>query len=395
MRLNKKLVSLILATFMLGTVAGCGGNAGDNAQGGNADDSIAVGINVELSGAVASYGSNATDGMMLAINEVNENGGVLGKQINPIKRDNKSTTDEAFSVSAALASEGVVAQLGPLTSGNVAASSAVMMDNKIPLVAPAATAPNITVDDKDGSTRDYVFRVCFIDPFQGTLMAEFAAKDLGAKQAVILKDTSSDYAQGLAQYFKQTFENEGGKVFAEEGFVKGDRDFRATLTKIQGTNPDFIYIPGYYEEVAPLIKQAREMGITIAMGGGDGWDSPDMVSVAGAKNLNNTYFTNHYSAQDKDPKVVAFVEAFKGKYNKDPDAFAALGYDAAKMLVKAIEDAGEANPEKIKDALASTTDFEGITGKMTIDEQHNPVKAGIIIEFKDGVQTMNTRIQPE
>ena len=197
-------------------------------------------------------------------------------------------------------------RIGPdrsVTSSNVQGSTPVMMDNGIPLIAPAATAPNVTVDEKSGETLNSIFRVCFIDPFQGTLMAEFAADNLGAKTAAIYKDASTDYGKGLAEFFKKTFEEEGGTIVAEEGFVKDDRDFKATLTRIRGKNPDFIYVPGYYQEVAPLIKQARELGITVPMGGGDGWDSPDMVSVATAPNLNNTYFTNHYSSQDRIPRL--------------------------------------------------------------------------------------------
>lgn len=386
----KKVTLLVLMLFVLGIVAGCGGNAG----GGDAEaDTIPVGINVELSGAVASYGTNAFDGAMLAIEQINADGGVLGKQLQEVYRDNKSLAEEAASVSASLVEEGIVAQVGPLVSGNVQACTPVLMDSQVPLVAPAATAINVTVD-KSGSTLDYIFRVCFIDPFQGTLMAQFAQKDLGAKTAVIYKDSSSDYAKGLAEYFQKTFEEDGGTILAEEGFVKDDRDFKATLTKIKSKNPDFIYVPGYYQEVAPLIKQARELGIDVAMGGGDGWDSPDMIKVAGGEALNNTYFTNHYSSQDKDPKIVEFVKSFKEKYNKEPDAFAALGFDSVQILVQAIKDAGEADPVKVKDALANVKDFEGITGTMSIDEQHNPVKAGVIIEFKDGQQVMNTRIQP-
>jgi len=226
------------------------------------------------------------------------------------------------------------------------------------------------------------------------LMAQFATDNLKAKKAVIYADTSSDYGKGLAEYFKKTFTEKGGTILAEEGFVTDDRDFRATLTKIKGLNPDFIYVPGYYQEVAPLIKQARELGITAPMGGGDGWDSPDMVSVAGASALNNTFFTNHYSSQDKDPKVVKFVAAYKAKYQKDPDAFAALGYDAIQLMVQGIKDAQDADPVKLAASLAKIKNFEGITGKMSIDAKHNPVKAGVVIEFKDGAQVMNTRIQP-
>ena len=395
MRMSKKVAMLVLMLFMLSIVAGCGGGTQDTGdKAGDKAEMINVGVNVELSGGVASYGSNARDGAILAIEEINAAGGVLGMKINPIERDCKSIADEAMSVSAALVGQNIVAQIGPLTSGDVAGSTPVMMENKIPLIAPAATASNVTVDEKTGETRDYIFRVCFIDPFQGTLMAQFAADNLKAKKAVIYGDNSSDYAKGLAQYFEKTFKEKGGTILAKEGFVKDDRDFRAALTKIKGLNPDFIYVPGYYQEVAPLIKQARELGITAPIGGGDGWDSPDMVSVAGNEALNNTYFTNHYSSQDKDPKIVKFVEAYKAKYKKDPDAFAALGYDAVQIMVQGLKDAGEADPVKLAASLAKIKDFEGITGKMSIDEQHNPVKAGVIIEFKDGKQVMNTRIQP-
>lgn len=389
---SKKIAALLALMMILSVFAGCGG--GEDKDKAPADAKIPVGINVELSGDVASYGSNARDGALLAIEEINAAGGVLGQQLEGLVRDCKSTADEAMSVSASLVGEKIVAQIGPLTSGDVQGSTPVMMDNKIPLIAPAATAANITVDDKTGKTKDYIFRVCFIDPFQGTLMAQFATENLKAKRAAIYADTSSDYGKGLAQYFKQTFVENGGEIVAEEGFVLNDRDFNATLTKIKNANPDFIYVPGYYQEVAPLIKQARELGITVPMGGGDGWDSPDMLSVAGADALNNTFFTNHYSSKDTDEKVVKFVEAFKAKYNKEPDAFAALGYDAVQLLVQGIKDANTTEPAKIAEALAKIKDFQGITGKMSIDEQHNPVKAGVIIEFKDGVQTVNTRIQP-
>lgn len=384
---------------MLSILAGCGGGSpatdGDKAGGGgDKAATIKIGINSELSGDVASYGTNARDGAMLAIEHINAAGGVLDAQLQAIVKDCKSLADEAMSVSAALADEGMVAQIGPLTSGNVAGSIPVMMEEGIPLIAPAGTADFVTVDEKTGETRDYIFRVCFVDSFQGTLMAQFAADNLGAKKVAIFKDASTDYAKGLSEHFTKTFTGKGGTIVAEEGFVKGDRDFKAALTKIKGLNPDFIYVPGYYEEVAPLIKQARELGITAPMGGPDGWDSPDLVGVVGAANLNGTYFTNHYSVEDESPKVVEFVEAYRAKYKKDPDAFAALGYDAVQILAQAIKDAGQADSQKITDALAKVKNFEGVTGTMSIDEQHNPIKAGVIIEFKDGKQVMNARIQP-
>jgi len=382
MRIRRKVSMVVLMLFVLSIVAGCsqGGDNGSAQQG----DTIKVGINTELSGAVASYGTNAANGALLAIEEINAAGGVLGKQLEPLQRDCKSVADEAMSVSAALVGEGIVAQIGPLTSGNVAGSTPVMMENQIPLLAPAATAVNVTVDEKTNKVRDFIFRVCYLDSDQGRRMANFALEDLGVKTAAIYGSTSDDYATGLAKYFKEEFTSKGGTIVAEEGFVNGDKDFRAALTKIKNANPEFIYVPGYYTEVAVLIKQAREMGITCPIGGGDGWDSPDMVSVAGAEALNNTFFTNHYSVEDPDPAIQKFVEAYKAKYNKLPDSFAALGYDAARLLADAIERAGEADPIKIKEALEATKDFPGITGKMSMDENHNPVKNIVVIEYKDG-----------
>ncbi len=400
MRISKKVSLVVLMMFMLSILAvGCGDTSstgdGEKDKAGVSDkaDVIKVGINAELTGAVASYGTNARDGALLAIEHINAEGGVLGQELKAIVRDCKSIPDEAMSVSASLADEGIVAQIGPLTSGNVAGSTPMVMENQIPLIAPAATADDITLE-RDGSAKDFIFRVCYSDSFQGKIMADFAADNLGVKNVAIYKDASSDYAQGLADYFTETFTAKGGKIIIEEGFVKGDRDFRGTLTKIRGADPDFIYIPGYYEEVAPLIKQARELGIKAPLGGPDGWDSPDLVGVVGADNLNETYFTNHYSIEDENPKVIEFVERYREKYNKDPDAFAALGYDAVLLLARGIEDAGEADPVKIQQALEKVTNFEGVTGTMDIDEQHNPVKGVVIIESIDGKQTMNTRIQP-
>lgn len=386
---GKKVALLVLAVFILSIVAGCGGNTSNDAKEGDksaAGDTIKIGINCELSGAVASYGDNARNGALLAIEEINAAGGVLGKQLEPLVRDNQSKTDEAMNVSAALVDEGMVAQIGPLTSGAVAGSTPIAMENQIPLIAPAATADNVTVDDKTNKVRDFIFRVCYRDSDQGRRMADFAIDTLGVKTAAIFGSTSDDYAKGLAKYFKEQFEAKGGTIVAEEGFMNGDKDFRGTLTKIRGTNPEFIYVPGYYTEVSVLIKQARDLGINVPIGGGDGWDSPDMIAVAGAEALNNTYFTNHYSVEDPDPAIQNFVKAYQAKHNKLPDSFAALGYDSMKLLADAITRAGSADPVKIKEALEQTKDFAGITGTMSINEFHNPVKDIVVIEYKDGKQ---------
>jgi branched-chain amino acid transport system substrate-binding protein len=393
-----KKLALVLALLVLtGSMAGCSKSdpkPADPAAPSTpaAADTIKLGLNVELSGAVASYGSNSRDGIVLAIEHVNAAGGVLGQQLEAIIKDDKSDTAESTSVAASWAGTGVIAQLGPLVSGNVKASVPILTEQGIPVVAPAATAANVTINNT-GEVEKYAFRVCFIDDFQGTLMAQFAL-DAGYKSAAIYKDASSDYGKGLAKFFQETFEAGGGTIVADESFAASDQDFRAALNSIKGKTPDFIYVPGYYQEVALLIKQARELEITAPIGGCDGWDSPTMLEVAGADALNNTYFTNHYSSEDTDPKVVDFVATYQAKYNKVPDSFAALGYDAVMITVQALNEAGEATPAALTAALAQITDFQGVTGNMTIDANHNPIKAGVIIEFKDGVQVMNTRIQP-
>ena len=393
----KQMAILLMAIFMMSTVVGCGDKKDPEpttpTPATPTAEAIKIGANVELSGAVASYGSNSLEGMQLAVAQVNAAGGVLGRNLEIVVKDNKSEGAESTSVAAALANEGIVVQLGPLISGSVSATIPILTEQQIPVIGPASTAANVTVD-KDGVVYDYAFRVCFIDDFQGTLMAQFALES-GYLTAAIYKDNSSDYGKGLAAAFKASFEAGGGSIVAEEGFASEDKDFRATLNSIKGKNPEFIYVPGYYQEVSLLIKQARELEIAAPIGGCDGWDSPTMVEVAGADALNNTYFTNHYSSEDTDAKVVDFVAAYKAKYNdKTPDSFAALGYDAVMITVEALNQAGEVDSIKLKDALSGITDFQGVTGNMTIDEKHNPIKAGVIIEFVDGAQMMKTRIQP-
>ncbi len=382
MKMKRCITVLVMMLFTMGIVAGCG--TSDTATPAPQGEEILVGLNCELSGGVASYGTNAANGAKLAFEEINAEGGVLGQQFKVLERDSQSKTDEAMNVSADLVGKGIVAQIGPLVSGAVAACTPVMNDNQVPLIAPAATAPGATVDEATGETFPYIFRACFLDSDQGVRMAEFAFDTLKLETAAIYGSTSDEYAKGLAKYFKEAFEAKGGTIVSQEGYVSGDKDFKATLTKIKASNPEFIYVPGYYQEVSILIKQARELGITVPMGGGDGWDSPDMVTVAGADALNDTYFTNHYSVEDPKPAIANFVKAYEEKYNKAPDSFAALGYDCAYLLADAIKSADSTDPIAVAEALGKTEDFPGITGNMTFNEMHNPVKTIVVIEFKDG-----------
>lgn len=378
-----KKILAIVSTFAFAALAltGCGG--GDSTTDTASGDTIKIGANYELSGNVATYGQDCVDGVQLAIDEINAAGGVNGSQLELVKSDNKSDTAEATSVATKLAGQGVVTILGPATSGNFKATIPVAESNKIPIISCSATADDVT--SADGKVYDYVFRTCFSDSFQGSGMATYASTTLGAKKAVIIQDTSSDYAKGLAENFKSTFEADGGTIVGSEGYVAGDTDFNAILTKVKAMEYDVIYLPGYYSEVGLIVKQARDLGVTAPFLGGDGYDSPTLLELAGAEALNDVYFTNHYSALDQDPKVVAFQKAFKEAKSKDASAFNALGYDLGYFVADAIKRAGSADPAEIQKALAATKDFEGVTGTVTVDENHNAVKSLVVVKLENGV----------
>ncbi|MDF2521188.1 MAG: transporter substrate-binding protein [Clostridia bacterium] len=389
----KKRFTLFMALlFTLSFLTACS-QSSDPASA-SAADTIKVGLNYELSGNVATYGQGLTNGIELAVEEINKNGGVLGKQIELVKVDNKSDNAEAANVSSRLATrDKVVAILGAATSGNTKAASPAATENKVPLISGSATADDVTVDS-NGKVREYVFKISFSDSFQGVTMANFATADLNLKTAAVLVDNTSDYSKGLAKNFKETFARLGGTVVVEEAYQAKDTDYKAVLTNIKAKNPDVLYLPGYYEEVGLIVKQARELGLNVPVLGGDGYDSPKLVEIAGAEALNNVFFTNHYSSQDNAPEVVKFKEAYTAKYGKEADAFNALGYDLAYFLADAIKRAGEADSVKIKDALAATKDFKGITGTLSIDEFHNPVKAVTILEVKEGKPVFLKKLEP-
>lgn len=396
----KRFASVFLASsLIIGALAGCGvkdgATSGGSSSGGKDSDVIKVGMNLELSGGVASYGSGVAAGAELAIDEINEAGGIDGKQIEKVKIDNKSDAAEATAAAIKLATqEKVVAQIGSATSGNTLAAVQIANKNKMPIIGPSATSTTVTVNE-DGSVNDYAFRTCFIDPFQGKIAANFATKTLKLKDVAIYADSSSDYAKGLAKSFKETVEANGGKVVAEEAYIAKDTDFKSILTRLKAKKPEFIYIPGYYEEVGLIVKQAREAGIDVPLMGGDGWDSPKMVELAGKDALNNTFFTNHYSSEDPDEKIQKFVSAFKAA-NKDkaPDAFNALGYDTVYWLKDAIERAGSTDGEAVQKALAATKDLPLVTGTFSVDENHHPVKTATVLQFKDGKQVFNSKVNP-
>lgn len=378
----------MIAAVMLATVLiGCGQTADSGKE-------VKIGLNYELSGEAASYGQDTTNGILMALEEINANGGVLGKPLKEVKLDNKSEPAEATSVATRLATkEKVSLILGPATTGATKATIPVSEKNKIPVISASATADDVTVDDK--GVKEYLFRICFNDSFQGTVMANFALNNLKAKNAVIMMDNSSDYGKGLARTFKDTFTKNGGTIVAEEAFVKGEKDFSAVLTKVKDMQFDILLIAGYYSEAGLIIKQARGLGIDKPVLGGDGFDSPVLQELAGNEALNQVYFSNHYSSLDQDPAIVSFIEKYKSKYNKEPNAFNALGYDLAYFAADAIKRADSADPVKVKDAIAATQSFKGVTGSFSIDQNHNPVKTAIVIELKDGKQVSAVKVEPK
>lgn len=388
-----------LAAFLAGgflacsLLTGCGGDSAGGGGGGSANaDEIVVGSNFELTGNHAQYGSNAAKGFKLAVQEVNDKGGVNGKKIKIVDADSKSDTAESVNAATKLISDNkVAAMVGPAVTASVIAESQVATDSKVPVIAPAATNPDVTVEN--GAVKPYIFRACFIDPQQSEVMAQFAAKDLNAKTAVLYIDSSSDYSKSLGKIFKEKFEADGGKVLMEEFFVAKDQDFKATLTKLQSANADVMFVPAYYEEVGKIIKQARELGINSIILGTDGWDDSKVVEIAGADALNNTFFCTHYF--EGDAEVKDFINAYKNAYNENPNVFAALGYDAGKMLVNAIERGGDTS-EKIRDNIETIKDLKVGTGVVTMDAKtHNPIKGIVVIENKGGARELRTKIAPE
>ncbi len=384
----KRLLVILLVAMLSVSIVGCAGTE-------EASDTIRIGVNYELSGPVATYGSNTVDGIKLAVKEVNEAGGINGKMVEAIILDNKSDPAEALSVATKLmAEENIIALLGPATSGACLNVVPAAMDAGIPMMTGSATNPDVTVDPVTGETREYIFRTCFTDPPQAIVGAAFAMGDLGVKKVAIYYDNTNDYSKGLYEVFKSEVEAAGGEVVAEEGFSADDQEFRPTLTKFKNAGAELIYVPAYYEKVAKIISQARELGIDVPFLGADGWDSPDLVAIAGAEPLNNTYFTNHFSSSDTAPVVADFVAEFQAEYGEVPGSFQALGYDTAKLLMTAIENAGSEDPQAITDALAAIADYPAVTGTLSFDEAHNPIKEIAIIEMVDGEQVLSTKIAP-
>ena len=344
-----------------------------------APEPIKVGEIASLTGKEAAFGQSSHKGTLLAIEELNAAGGVLGRPLKLITEDNQTKAGESATATRKLISrDQVVALLGEVASSRSLEIAPIAQSSKIPMVSPASTNPKVT------AVGSYVFRVCFIDPFQGTVMAKFAHADLGLRRVAVLTSVSSAYSVGLSKFFKERFLAEGGEIAIEQKYAEGDKDFRAQLTAIKATGVGGIFVPGYYSEAALIAKQARELGITAALFGGDGWEAPQLLAIGGDA-LEGCYYSTHYSAEDTAPAVQNFVKKYRARFGGEmPDAMAALGYDSAFVLADAITRAGSTAPEELRTALATTRDFVGVTGKTTIDADRNAAKAAVVVAIKYG-----------
>jgi branched-chain amino acid transport system substrate-binding protein len=349
---------------------------------------IKIGAVSCLTGALSTFGVSSIQGAKMAVEEINAAGGTLGQPIQLIVEDNGSKAGETATILRKFISQDkVVAVLGGLTSSSTMEGAPLAQAAKIPLLTPSAT--NIAVT-KIGN---YIFRSCFIDPFTGQMMARFALDRLQAKQAILMTDVKQDYSVGLTDAIRLYFSQSGAKILSALSYSSGDTDFRTQLTAVRMAHPEVVFLPGYYTEAALILLQARQLGIRCPFVGGEGWDSPTLVQVAG-KAADGNYYTDHFSAADPNPKVQKFVQTYRAKYATLPDALAALWYDGARLLTQAVQRAGSTDPEKVREALAATRDFDGVTGRISIDDNRNASKPGVILEIVNGEPKMVQQITP-
>ena len=370
------LVALGLAVSAILPFVGC-----------NKNKDVVIGGVAPLTGEAATFGVSTKNGYDLAVAEWNAKGGVLGKQVKLVFADDKGDPAEGATVYTKLIEQDkACAIVGTVMSKVSLAGAPICQAAKIPMIATASTNPKVT------GVGNFVFRACFIDPFQGTVGAKFAFDDLKAKKAACIFDVGNDYTKGLSEFFKTKFTALGGEVVGFEGHATGTSDFKAQLTKVLAAKPDVLYVSDYYSDVAIIAKQARELGFKGPLVGGDGWDSPKLVEIAGPA-IEGCFFTNHYAKEDKSPIVQEFVKKYTDKYKASPDALAALAYDATNIMLDAINRAGSTDGTAIQGALVKT-DLKVVTGQVKFDGERNPVKSAVIIELKGGQQVYKTTVAP-
>ena len=343
------------------------------------EDTIKVGEIACLTGKEASLGTSSHQGTLMAIEDINAAGGVLGRKLELVTEDTQSKPGEtSTAVRKLVAREHVVAVLGEVASSRSLEAAPICQNAKIPMISPGSTSPKVT------ETGDYIFRVCFIDPFQGPVMAKFALTRLKSRRVAIFSSATSAYSVGLAKFFKIAFVEGGGEVVAEPKYAEGDKDFKAQLTSIRAAGVDAIFSPGYYNEGALIVKQARELGITVPIFGGDSWEAEALIDLGGDA-MEGAYLCSHYSPEDPSPRVQQFVAAYSRRFHDSkPDSNASLGYDSALVLADAIRRAGTTEHKALRDAIASTKNFDAVTGRITINEKRDASKNAVIIQVHNG-----------
>ena len=356
-------------------------------------DTILFGEVGSLTGSEATFGISTKNGIQMAVDEVNAQGGVSlasgqKKKIAVRVYDDQGKPEEAANAVTRLINQDKVAViLGEVASSNSLAMAPKAQEAKVPMISPSSTNPKVT------EVGDFIFRVCFIDPFQGLVMAKFASETLKLKNVAVLKDNKSDYSLGLSSVFIGSLKGMGGTIVAEEAYSKGDTDFRAQLTAIKGKKPEAIYVPGYYTDVGVIARQAKELGLNVPLLGGDGWESEKLFELGGSA-IEGSYFSNHYSADDPSPRVQDFLKAYEAKFGSKPDSLGALGYDAAMVAIRAIERAGSADGQKLRDEIAKTREHPGVAGTVTLDDKRNAVKPAVVLQVRDAKSVYVATVKP-
>lgn len=382
---------MVLTTAVLSIVLfGCPPKTSETASGtAGTEGEIVIGEYGSMTGGQATFGVSTHNGIMLALDEINGAGGVNGRKIRLISEDDQSKAEEAANaVTKLISQDNVVAILGEVASSSSLAAAPICQANKVPMITPSSTNPKVT------EVGDYIFRMCFIDPYQGEAMANYVSKQAGMKTAAILIDNKSDYSTGLAAFFERTFVANGGKIVAKASYAQGDSDFRSQLTNIKSANPEIIFVPGYYNDIGQIAIQARDLGMKQPLAGGDGWESPKLIEIGG-KALEGCLYSNHYHIDDPSPAVREFVQKYEERFGAKPDSLAALGYDSTRVLVEAIKRAGTTDGPKLRDAIAATQGHAGVTGMINLGPDRNPIgKKLAILEIRNGELTLKATVDP-
>lgn len=382
---------MVLTTAILSLVLiGCPPKTGETTTAtGGTEGEIVVGEYGSLTGGQATFGQSTHNGIMLAVDELNGAGGVDGRKIRIITEDDQSKSEEAANAVTKLISQNnVIAVLGEVASSSSLAAAPICQSNKVPMITPSSTNERVT------QVGDYIFRMCFIDPYQGEAMANYLSKQLGMKKAAVLIDVKSDYSTGLAANFERVFVANGGRIVGKQSYAQGDSDFRSQLTALRASNPEVIFVPGYYNDIGQIAIQARDLGMKQPLAGGDGWESPKLIEIGG-KALEGCFYSNHYHVDDPAPAVRQFVQKYQERFGAKPDSLAALGYDSARVLADAIKRAGTTDGPKLRDAIAATKDFDGVTGRINLGPDRNPIgKKLVILEIKGGETLLKDVVDP-